>query len=68
MTIDDELLELGEEYAKKEQILVDEWKKQRPNFVGFAEVNSPELKKLRQERKEKFAEILKKYNKINSSD
>lgn len=64
MTIDDELLELGEEYAKKEQILVDEWKKQRPNFVGFAEVDSPELKKLRQERKEKFAEILKKYNKI----
>lgn len=64
MTIDDELLKIGEEYAKKEQILVDEWKKQRPNFVGFAEIDSPELKKLRQERKEKFAEILKKYNKL----
>lgn len=64
MTIDDELLKIGEEYAKKEQVLVDEWKKQRPNFVGFAEVDSPELKKLRQERKEKFAEILKKYNKL----
>lgn len=64
MTIDDELLKLGEEYAKKEQVLVDEWKKQRPNFVGFAEIDSPELKKLRQERKEKFAEILTKYNKI----
>lgn len=64
MTIDDELLKIGEEYTKKEQVLVDEWKKQRPNFVGFAEVDSPELKKLRQERKEKFAEILKKYNKL----
>lgn len=64
MTIDDELLKIGEEYAKKEQVLVDEWKKQRPNFVGFAEVDSPKLKKLRQERKEKFAEILKEYNKL----
>ena len=46
MTIDDELLKLGEEYAKREQVLVDEWKKQRPNFVGFAEIDSPELKKI----------------------
>lgn len=64
MTIDDELLALGKEYAKRETLLVEKWKEEHSGFVGFAEVNSPELTMLWQELKQEYAKILKKYNKI----
>ena len=67
LTLNDELLALGERYAEKETLLVEKWKAEHAGFVGFAEINSPELTMLWKELKQEYAEILKKYNKLNSS-
>lgn len=64
LTLKDELSALGKRYSKEETLLVEKWKAEHPGFVGFAEVNSPELTMLWQELKQEYAEILKKYNKL----
>lgn len=65
MSLESELLKLGEDTSKKAKAAVDKWKAENPNFLGMLEdTGIPGLKEVEAENKRQLAIILKKYNKL----
>lgn len=65
MSLENELLKLGEDTSKKTKKVVEKWRAENPNFLGMLENSAiPGFQEVQEENKKQLAIILKKYNKL----
>lgn len=57
-----ELNKISKEFWKKEKAILEKWREENPN-IKRGICNTPEMKALRQEYKEKYFAIVEKYKK-----
>lgn len=60
-----ELIELGKDIAKRRKVIVEKWLADKPHLIR-GECNTPEMRALRQEYKERYFEIVEKYKNTDS--
>lgn len=61
----EEFKKLDREMNKREKAIVDKWLADKPHLVR-GECNTPEMRALRQEYKERYFEIVEKYKNTDS--
>lgn len=60
MSIDQELHELSLEMNTKDEEIVKKWRSENP-YIVRGECNTPEMRALREERKNRYFAIIEKY-------